>query len=949
MQQADLFLSNELAKEFSFAARRRRIGAQVTGCVRREDFYYAILLPDSQLSYFEEVTWVEIRGENFSQYGSLWLADEKNPYLLLGQPIAVGRVQVIEADGIKLLEMQRQAFSALKAGATSHSQKIMNIITNQESLHTIGSKCDQVSFHDRRVEEVESQSLAVKKALQSCGEKGFFLIHGPPGTGKTTVITEIVRQLVGKGQKVLITSHTNVAVDNVLENLFPYFATRMVRLGTKIKVTSSLKSLVPKTQDELIKLSLSQVVGATLSKLSVLVLNQKLSFDVPYFDVVIIDESSMATIPLTLCGVLLAKSFILVGDHKQLPPIAKTVMPPSCSSAQNCGRNCESLFKLLITLYPDSSTMLELQFRSHPAIMGFSSKQFYDNRIQSSKSCYEKKLDLPKDVEHGQVKGLINQNPVCYVAMNYEDRPYDKPVEWFPSRDESGQRSVQPSCFNRYEAAVALKVRHELIRAGVPAESIWIITPYRLQREIIRRAIRKIYGSLAKDAVLSIYENLTASTVDSIQGKENDVVIYVLTWTPSGGRESQVHIALKDYRRLNVAMTRAKKKLIIIGDIGKLSYQYPYGPLEKYMNTNGVVVSAPLLRDNDDFLTVVDRCYDEKRKVMNHALVQEAKEAKKRLQQDIFLPISYQKFAITDDQSFDSLRASGEWEDLSPPDKLKCYEFRKRGLPYEIEINYEQETKEKSINVIPKARTYGMVSNISRREPPSHISHADRSKNLPTLISFQDFRECGAVCNYLREHLNANDNEVAKNTRLPLDRVSSLRAYLKLDGTLKRQVSTSNVIAPSARETVRVCPVHVNETYDVTIGERGRFGDCIARINGFVCFVPNATEGERVTVMVQKIHGDYAEAVIVRRIIEPSVPAVNPLIARVQSKTNTNRMADDEAGKQRCPSCGEKVTRKEIETHDGFCMQCWLKELQKQAGQAERRSGIYGADRAGTW
>jgi endogenous inhibitor of DNA gyrase (YacG/DUF329 family) len=60
-------------------------------------------------------------------------------------------------------------------------------------------------------------------------------------------------------------------------------------------------------------------------------------------------------------------------------------------------------------------------------------------------------------------------------------------------------------------------------------------------------------------------------------------------------------------------------------------------------------------------------------------------------------------------------------------------------------------------------------------------------------------------------------------------------------------------------------------------------------------------------------------------------------------------MTDGEEEKQRCPSCGENVTRKEIETHDGFCMQCWLKEIQKEAEQAKRRSGIYGADRAGTW
>jgi hypothetical protein len=131
MQQADLFLSNEIIKESSLAMKRRKIDVQITGCVRRDDVHYATLLPNPQLAYFEEVTWVELRSDGYSQYGSLWLADEKNPYLILAQPISAGLIQLVEADGKKLLEMQRHALSTLKAKSTAHTKRLMDIITGQ--------------------------------------------------------------------------------------------------------------------------------------------------------------------------------------------------------------------------------------------------------------------------------------------------------------------------------------------------------------------------------------------------------------------------------------------------------------------------------------------------------------------------------------------------------------------------------------------------------------------------------------------------------------------------------------------------------------------------------------------------------------------------------------------------------------------------------------------------
>ena len=635
VRQIEAFLSNELKEEISRSSDRRRIQAQIISCQKKDDVYCAFITADPRLSLFEEVTWVEVKRGDLSQYGSLWITDEKKPYLLLNQPISPGSVDFFEADGIQLIEMQKQAVAALKEKRTPISQVLAELLcgTGDPKSCSATRAEEDLCFLDERVGKVESQGQAVKKALQACCNQNFFLIHGPPGTGKTTVITEIVRHLASRGEKVLITSHTNVAVDNVLENLFPFFGHNITRLGLKIKVSNLLKDLVPKSEDESVKLSVSQIVGATLSKLSILVLNKKLSFEAPYFDVVIVDESSMATIPLTLSGVLLGKKFILVGDHKQLPPITKSRMPPSCYGV-NCNEKCESLFRLLIELYPENSSMLETQFRSHPLIVGFSSQTFYGNRIKSAESCSEKKISLPRILDNEQIKGIVNQNPLCYVNMHYDDMPYDDVVEWFPPRNELLQKKTQSSCLNRYEATVALKIRHDLIRSGVPAEKIWIITPYRLQREIIKRVVRKLSGSLPKNDGDQQDEDIIASTVDSIQGKENDIVIYDLTWVHSGG-SGKIAYALADFRRLNVALTRAKKKLIVIGDLYKLSGQYPYGALADYLKNNCNVVLAPLIPDTDDFLTFVEGCFSEKKKAVDHCLAQKMQEAKERLRREL--------------------------------------------------------------------------------------------------------------------------------------------------------------------------------------------------------------------------------------------------------------------------------------------------------------------------
>jgi hypothetical protein len=523
--------------------------------------------------------------------------------------------------------------------------------------------------------------------------------------------------------------------------------------------------------------------------------------------------------------------------------------------------------------------MLELQFRSHPTITGFSSNQFYGSRIQSAKECSEKLLALRVN-DYNLIKCVADSKPLCYIDMKYYNMPYDNPVEWFPPRDFSQQKHVQPSCLNRYEATIALKARHDLIRGGLPPENIWIITPYRLQREVIRRAIRKIYGSVAKEAIISISENLTASTVDSIQGKENDVVIYVLTWSPRFGSERQIHAALCDYRRLNVAMTRAKKKLIIVGDISRLSQQYPYSALQSYLEKNATVIQAPKLSESDDFLTVVTRCYDEKRKVINPALVEKAKEAKRRIQVSFDEKQPDKKITIYDDKTFDELRSSGEWEDLSFSDKQKCYELRRRKTTFQVITQFDEKTKRKSLAVV-EAKTWAMQGNLRRKET-DHLS-TFKTETAFTPITTQDFMECGAVNNYLKSHPEASDNEVAANTKLPLNRVTNLRTYLN-----KPQSPTQQNNAPA------------------------QFGDpVLAR-----------SESNRHDMAKQHLYQSDTKP-------------------QFQSAVSSPR----ETPIEKCDECARKISLEEYNKYEGICRDCYYRKLSGDVTRNQRNAGLLGKDR----
>jgi len=702
LAQVEEFLTKELAeieRGHSIARFRKMF---VKRAVLKDNLFYTFV--DISDQDFEEGSWIEIKTGEFCQFGSLWFSERNGFYVITEKPISQGYAMIRKADAYQLILMQKQAFDLLLRGSTPYALKLKKIICEK----LIWSENPLVvSFYNEMLND--SQKMAVQRALSLNESNPFFLIHGPPGTGKTTVITEVVRQLAVQGKKVLITSHTNVAVDNVIENLFPFFKTRMVRLGPRIKVSRTLREVVPTTNDELVQLRIAQIVGATLSKASILVMTGKLSWSEPFFDVVIVDESSMATIPLTLAGVLLGKAFVLVGDHFQLPPITRTKLPS----------DCESLFQLLIERYLWKSTILSTQYRSHPTIVEFSSRYFYEKnagkRIESHEHCRDNKICIKKSVQE-RISGTINESPlICLDTSNIGE---DFPTGWF-GRNIGHSKSF--SYFNEYEAAVALAIRHDLMIAGLSPDNICIITPYRLQKQIIKEAVKGIYG-FVQDVVISL-EDLTAATVDSIQGKERDVIIYCATWVPKTEREKgNIHVALRDWRRLNVALTRAKKKLVIVGSVSEL-YSYPYGPLYGFLKEKNVIIRVPKIKENDDFLTVLRYCYEKKTSEYGVEQTSQVRNAMQRLKAEI--------------------KATETVVPMPPP------------KPFER----VHEVRVFSTKPIDMAR--------------------DRPKVYVPLTTSTHFEEYGKVFRYLKEHPQASNREIAMKTGLDIGRVGQLRLLIE--------------------------------------------------------------------------------------------------------------------------------------------------------------------------
>ncbi|MEP7258140.1 MAG: AAA domain-containing protein [Flavitalea sp.] len=427
-----------------------------------------------------------------------------------------------------------------------------------------------------------SQLAAVEKIVSA---RDLAIVHGPPGTGKTTTLVQAIKILINNGEKqILVVAPSNTAVDLLSEKL-SLEGVNVLRIGNSVRVSERLLSLTLDSKmaahsrmkdirklkkqaneyrnmahkykrtfgkaereqrkalfDEAYKImkevnnteqyimddvvSKAQVLAATLIGSNHYTI-RKLKFNI-----VVIDEAGQSLEPAAWVPAIKANKLIMAGDHFQLPPTIKSF------EAAKKGLSI-TLLEKAVALHPEAVVLLDEQYRMNTSIMGYSSKVFYQDKLKA----------------HGSVADhVLFPGDASLAFIDTAGCGFDEKME--------GTSSTNPE-----EAAFLMKQVRRLVNelksyytiTGFP--TIAIISPYKRQVDILKELF------LHNPDLVTYSDKIAVNTIDSFQGQERDVVFISMTRSNSEGDIG----FLSDTRRMNVAMTRARKKLLVIGDSATLS------------------------------------------------------------------------------------------------------------------------------------------------------------------------------------------------------------------------------------------------------------------------------------------------------------------------------------------------------------------------------------------
>ncbi|WVF72768.1 hypothetical protein IAT40_007586 [Kwoniella sp. CBS 6097] len=393
----------------------------------------------------------------------------------------------------------------------------------------------------------DDQVRAMEKVMTA---RDYALILGMPGTGKTTTIAEIIKALVARGKSVLLASYTHSAVDTILMKLLnAEFG--MLRLGNIDKVHPDVQHLTLEAMEASTSMAQleARLMNPPVVAATCLAIEHPLFFR-RKFDYCIVDEASQITLPTCIGPLRMADKFVLVGDHFQLPPIVRH------PEARRGGLDV-SLFKLLSSTHPQAVSELSMQYRMNEDIMLLSNQLVYEGKLQcgndlvaksglelkARKKCCEMFEMQPdkKECERCWIQQMLDESAKCVFVD----------TDGLPARDSRIGDLVQ----NETEARLVQQLATALYSSGLAQEDLAIITPYRQQIKLLSTLFKPLPG----------VEILTA---DKSQGRDKECILISLVRSNESGGIGDL---LKDWRRINVSFTRAKKKLVIFGSGSTLS------------------------------------------------------------------------------------------------------------------------------------------------------------------------------------------------------------------------------------------------------------------------------------------------------------------------------------------------------------------------------------------
>lgn len=434
-----------------------------------------------------------------------------------------------------------------------------------------------------------TQENAVNKVLNS---RDVSIVHGPPGTGKTTTLVEAIYETLHREPQVLVCAQSNTAVDWICEKLVDR-GVNVLRIGNPTRVNDkmlsftyerrfeghpayselwsirkamreiggkhrgsyeereSVRNRMSRLRDRATQLEIqinadlfdnAHVIASTLVSSNHRILNGR------HFGTLFIDEAAQALEAACWIAIRKADRVVLAGDHCQLPPTIK------CYEAARGGLEC-TLMERVVANKPSTVSLLKVQYRMHEDIMKFPSQWFYNGELQAAPEI--------------RYRGILD---------------WDTPINWIDTSDMDFKEEFIGETFGRINKAEAdlllqeLKVYIDRIGGKRVLEEridFGIISPYKAQVQYLRNKI-KASGSLKPYRSL-----LTVNTVDGFQGQERDVIFISLV---RANEDGQIGF-LNDLRRMNVAITRARMKLVILGEAETMKRHKFYKELIEYIHT----------------------------------------------------------------------------------------------------------------------------------------------------------------------------------------------------------------------------------------------------------------------------------------------------------------------------------------------------------------------------